>query len=49
MIPVTDAQRTLVNEGAAAAGKDMAAWARPILFAAAKRELAKLSDKKTDM
>jgi len=41
MIPVTEAQRELVNTGAAAAGQDMATWARPILLAAAKRELAR--------
>jgi len=41
MVPVTEAQRELVNTGAAAAGQDMATWARPILLAAAKRELAK--------
>jgi hypothetical protein len=41
MIPVTAEQREAVNTGAAAAGQDMATWARPILLAAAKRELAK--------
>jgi hypothetical protein len=41
MIPVTVAQRDLVNQGAAAVGKDMAGWARPILLKAAKREIAK--------
>ena len=41
MIPVTAEQRAIVNDGAAAAGQDMATWARPILLAAAKRELAK--------
>jgi len=41
MIPVTVIQRELVNQGAAAAEKDMATWARPILLAAAKKEIAK--------
>jgi len=48
MIPVTATQRELVNSGASAAGKDMATWARPILLAAAKRELVKHSDTKAD-
>jgi hypothetical protein len=48
MIPVTMVQRDLVNQGAAAAGQDMAAWARPILLVAAKRELAKHKDENAD-
>jgi hypothetical protein len=47
-IPVTSDQRETVNRAAQAAGMDMAAWARPILLAAAKRESAKHSDTKTD-
>ena len=42
-IPVTGRQRELVSQGAAAAGLDMATWARPILLEAAKREVAKRS------
>ena len=45
-IPVTEAQRALVNRGAAEVGMDMAAWARPILLEAAKREIAKRNVKK---
>jgi uncharacterized protein (DUF1778 family) len=48
MISVTVAQRDLVNQGAAAAGKDMATWARPILVEAAKREIAKSKGRKSD-
>lgn len=48
MIPVTEAQRELVNQGATAAGQDMATWARPILLAAAKREIAKSKGGKAD-
>ena len=48
MIPVTVAQRELVNQGAVAAEKDMATWARPILLEAAKREIAKSKGKKAD-
>jgi hypothetical protein len=46
MISVTQSQRDLVNEGAATAGQDMATWARPILLAAAKKEIAKGEAKK---
>jgi hypothetical protein len=48
MIPVTAAQREAVNQGAAAAGMDMATWARPILLQAAKRELAKSKGKTSE-
>jgi len=48
MIPVTEAQRELVNQGAIAAAEDMATWARPILLNAAKREIAKSKDRKTE-
>ena len=41
IINVTTEQRATINAGAAAAGRDMSAWARPILLQAAKRELAK--------
>ena len=40
-IPVTVAEREIVNQGAVAAGADMATWARPILLREAKKELAK--------
>jgi hypothetical protein len=40
-IPVTESERLTVNQGAAAAGMDMATWARPILLQAARKELAK--------
>ena len=46
MIPVTAAQRDVVNQGATAAGKDMATWARPILLAAAKKEIAQAEAEK---
>ena len=49
MIPVTVAQRDLVNQGAATAGSDMATWARPILLAAAKREITKSKGKIADI
>ena len=48
VIPVTAMQRELVNQGAAAAGQDMATWARPILLNAAKREIAKSKERMTD-
>jgi hypothetical protein len=38
-IPVTAEQRETVHRAAQAAGLDMAAWARPILLEAAKRQL----------
>ena len=48
MIPVTAADRQLVNDGATAAGKDMATWARPLLIRAAKRELAKSKSQESE-
>jgi hypothetical protein len=47
-IPVTAEQRATVNQAAGLAGSDMAAWARPILLDAAKREMAKHRGGKTD-
>jgi hypothetical protein len=47
-IPVTEVERECVNNGAFAAGMDMATWARPILLSAAKREIAKTKGKKID-
>jgi hypothetical protein len=48
-IPVTVGDRDTVNQGAVAAGMDMATWARPILLAAAKRELAKARKTKSGL
>jgi len=48
IISVTVEQRDLINKGAEAAGFAMAAWARPILIQAAKRELAKINVKSSD-
>lgn len=45
-IPVTAAQKDLVQQAAMAAGMDMASWARPILHEAAKREIAKTTGTK---
>ncbi len=45
-IPVTAEQKTTIQGGAAVAGLDMAAWARPILLEAARQELAKSKGKK---
>ena len=42
-IMLTAEQRELIERAASASGSDMTAWARPILLAAAKRELAKAS------
>jgi hypothetical protein len=47
-IPATEEERQCVNQGASAAGMDMATWARPILLAAAKREIAKAKGKKAE-
>jgi hypothetical protein len=49
MISITASDREIVNRGAAAAGMDMATWARPILLAAAKRELAKHKGENADL
>lgn len=47
-IPVTAEQRDMVNRAAEVAESDMAAWARPILLAAANRELTKSKNGKPD-
>jgi len=47
-IPVTSHQRDIVNAAAEAVGLDMAAWARPIILDAAKREIAKHKGKTAD-
>ena len=39
-------EKNLVRQAATAAGSEMAAWARPILLEAAKRELVKSKGKK---
>ena len=41
-IPVTTDQKELIGRAARAEGKDMAEWARPILFQAAQGTLSKL-------
>jgi uncharacterized protein (DUF1778 family) len=46
-IPLTDAQRALIEEAAKVAESDMAAWARTILLEAAKRTVAKRDTKQT--
>ena len=38
-IPVTEAERTCIKQGAAVVGMDMATWARPILLESATRLL----------
>lgn len=41
-IMLTAEQRELIESAASASGSDMTAWARPILLAAARRELGKV-------
>jgi hypothetical protein len=43
-IPVTPEQKELVGSAARAEGMDMAEWARPILFHAARKALAAQPD-----
>ncbi len=38
-IPVTAEQKATIQQAATAAGQDMAAWARPILFEAANDKI----------
>lgn len=40
-IPVTEDQKSLIAEAAAASQSDVAAWVRPILLGAAEETLAK--------
>jgi hypothetical protein len=39
-IPITEEQKAQIVQAAAAAGLDMAAWARPVLLAAASQQNA---------
>lgn len=45
-IPVTDAQKAIVTEAARLIGEEMAAWARPILLAAAQAVIDKAAARK---
>jgi hypothetical protein len=47
-IPVTDAQKELIDQATADEPEGMAAWARAILLEAAKRKLARIGRSKTD-
>ena len=40
-VPLTDAQRSLVEQASQLEGEDMAAWARGVLLTAARKRIAK--------
>ncbi len=45
-IPVTDEQKAMIDQATADEVEGMAAWARALLLAAARRKLAKSKDDK---
>jgi uncharacterized protein (DUF1778 family) len=45
-IPVTGEQKKLIQQAAELAESDMAAWARPVLLEAAKRQITRQSREK---
>jgi len=46
-IPVTDEQKAIIDQATADEPEGMAAWARALLLAAAKRKIAKCESGKT--